>query len=70
MNEERLKRKIEKAAAAVAAMKITTAKGGKGKKGKGDEKGKGDREVPNAVTVDVTSQEDDPSLLEPLPLPR
>jgi hypothetical protein len=70
MNEDRLKRKIEKAAADIAAMKLASAKSGKGKKGKGEAKAKGDKEVQNPVTVDVTLQEEDPSLLEPLPMPR
>ncbi len=65
MNDERLKQKIEKTAAALAAMKVSAGgKGGKGKKGKG----KGEEE--KVITVDVTLQEEDPALLEPLPLPR
>jgi hypothetical protein len=62
MNDERLKLKVEKAAAEIAAMKLASGvKKGKGKKGKEDNE---------TAVIDVTVAEEVPVDLEPLPLPR
>ena len=62
INEERLKLKVEKAAAEIAAMKLaSSAKKGKGKKGK---------EGNETAVIDVTVTEEVVVDLEPLPLPR
>ena len=62
INEERLRLKVEKAAAEIAAMKLASgAKKGKGKKGK---------EGNETAVIDVTVTEEVVVDLEPLPLPR
>ena len=61
INDERLKLKVEKAAADIAAMKLASGAKGKGKKGKDGK---------DAPVIDVTVTEEVPVDLEPLLLPR